>query len=711
MRNRIFTAVPRNRRRSILAATATVLSSIAIGYTPAAAVPGGTFFELDRNAVHDAATTPPYDWAQLQTTCDISTCASGVVAATGIVGDLPGATGDATYFTGGGSKDNNDINQWGNGGNGSPDKNELTNAYAAANRDGSGNLVIYTGADRYDNSGAAEMGFWLFKKTVRTGTGAQAGKFVDENNAAVQHSVGDVLILSDFTNGGAIGEIIIYKWVGSGGDSGGGTLQQVAKSTTADCTAAGVGDDYCATINQSTTPAAPWPYQFKGLGSVASFQPRTFLEGAVNVGKLGLGDCFGSYLAETRTAPEIKGAELKDYALGDFPVCKPSTTMKLNTMTASPAIATTGQSVTFTAYEKNDGTDPLTAPAGGYLQSADCSPWTKTAGDTNSNTVLDPGETWTFTCSTSFSSAGAKTVTVNGHGLDARFGNKDVTFCASADATKICDADEQNSVGVTVINPSTSLAFDSAVPTSRTVHSGQPVVLTFKETNDATGAANELTSPSVTADNGCTPASSNGGNGKNVGDTDADGKLDAGETFTYTCSVNPTADVTVRAIGHGTDAVGRDVTYCAPGTPTTGKFCDADETVTVSLNVINPTTILTGAASAVITMNWYEQNDATQADEVLTSPSVTANNGCSPTSVLNGSGVNVGDSDGDGKLDAGETWTFRCSVTLTGDGSVTVTAVGHGTDATGTEVTACVAPDPTKVCDSGETASKTVTIG
>ena len=76
---------------------------------------------------------------------------------------------DTTFFTGGHSKDAYDVNQWNYGGHGAPDKNELDNAYAAAMFDNSvspAHLNVYFGADRFDNSGNATMGFWFFQNPI-----------------------------------------------------------------------------------------------------------------------------------------------------------------------------------------------------------------------------------------------------------------------------------------------------------------------------------------------------------------------------------------------------------------------------------------------------------------------------------------------------------------------------------------------------------------
>ena len=62
---------------------------------------------------------------------------------------------------------------------------------------------------------------------------------------------------------------------------------------------------------------------------------------------------------------------------------------------------------------------------------------------------------------------------------------------------------------------------------------------------------------------------------------------DPAEVFTFACTqiFDGPGSFTNVAVGHGIDNLGRDVTVCAPGSPTTGKFCDARETDTKTVAV------------------------------------------------------------------------------------------------------------------------------
>ena len=122
-------------------------------------------------------------------------------------------------FQGGGSKDNNDLNQW-LWKEGEPlDKDDITNTYVAGYSapetvGGEGDLIIYYGLDRLANNGTAQVGFWFFQDdSVGKGTTAGGGGF----NFTGAHEVGDVLVQSSFTSGGRVSNVSVFEWVGSGG--------------------------------------------------------------------------------------------------------------------------------------------------------------------------------------------------------------------------------------------------------------------------------------------------------------------------------------------------------------------------------------------------------------------------------------------------------------------------------------------------------------
>ena len=298
---------PNGRRRSrwltriallLVAAAALALN------TGVQAVHDDGFFELDADADSGAALGD--DW-------DVVYDGGHQATAAVFVPDGEGPT----IFTGGGSKDDLDTTGWQHKSGSTPPKDELLDAFAA--RYG-GN--IYFGADRTSNSGTAALGFWFFQEeVVPITTGPNAGKF-----GPGKHKDGDILVLSDFSQGGGTITIRVYQWNAPGGDIPGtgainGTLDLIAGTTEtpANCNVVPLGDPYCATVNTVATPS-PWPFTPK-VGSPGSFAPGEFFEGGIDLSFLGLEDeCFASFLAETRTSNSVDST-LKDFVGGSFQPC------------------------------------------------------------------------------------------------------------------------------------------------------------------------------------------------------------------------------------------------------------------------------------------------------------------------------------------------------------------------------------------------------
>src|SRR5258706_1559754 len=133
----------------------------------------------------------------------------------------PGATGNRSLFntdplsqqsddifTGGSTKDDLNTSRWHWTIGSVPDKDNIENAFAASYEKGVHTFVYY-GMDRYANNGDAFTGFWFF----RNGVGPAAG-----GTFSSPHTVGDLLVLANFTNGGANSSIQLLEWVGTGGE-------------------------------------------------------------------------------------------------------------------------------------------------------------------------------------------------------------------------------------------------------------------------------------------------------------------------------------------------------------------------------------------------------------------------------------------------------------------------------------------------------------
>lgn len=300
------------------------LGALAIGLlTPIALwavvnVDTDTIFELDGNVVTDGFGD---DWL------DVANETDGGTARVFLTDSI---TANDIGFAGGGSKDGRDISGsgtvWAHDVGAPPDKNNIEHAFAVAYQDAStdGDLHIYFGADRFDGTGTSAIGFWFFQDSVSVGPN---GTF----NGV--HQVGDVLVTSDYVNGGGVSVINVFKWVG-----GKNPLQLLISGTPAlpgsvtdpSCLVKNVPGEgnrnvVCATSNRTNVPVpAGWPDGYVDKdGNTNTFLTSVVFEGGINISEL-LGTnttCFSSFLAMTRTSASTT-AILKDFALGAFPLCK-----------------------------------------------------------------------------------------------------------------------------------------------------------------------------------------------------------------------------------------------------------------------------------------------------------------------------------------------------------------------------------------------------
>jgi hypothetical protein len=293
-------------------------------------------FELEGDAADDPG-TPGDDWST------VNAGGGTPFARTGVLSD----PAPASIFTGGGSKDPIDIPSWKFKDGSVPDKDNITNAYAAAYTV-NGELLIYFGADRFANDGDAQLGFWFFQENVTLNPN---GSFSGE------HQLGDTLVLANFSQGGSVSTIQVLEWVGTGGDQQGGTLQLLFSSSAAQCGPSLTGDTVCAVTNSGPT-AAPWPYTPKS-GAPGTFPPVSFFEGGINITQVFAGTtapCFASFLAETRSSTSVN-AVLKDFVLGSFPVCGINITKTCPS--SAPNSTETGFVYTFQGTVTNTGAGTL----------------------------------------------------------------------------------------------------------------------------------------------------------------------------------------------------------------------------------------------------------------------------------------------------------------------------------------------------------------
>ena len=245
-----------------------------------------------------------------------------------------GTANNASIFTGGGSKDQAALAdwKWKDASGGLPDKDNLLNAMAA--RYSATNQYIFFGADRFDNSGDAQIGFWFFNNqvclksdgTFGTGPAATCSGTAVHKSGEVPHNpanTGDILVLSDFTNGGTQPTIRVFEYVGSGGSDGSLNLLGGTETDIRDCGVVPT-DDFCGSVNNFDGTTAPW--LFKNKSNQTTYGHGEFYEGGLNLNFFGLqNECFSSFAAETRSSQSVT-ATLKDFVLGGFQQCTASMT-------------------------------------------------------------------------------------------------------------------------------------------------------------------------------------------------------------------------------------------------------------------------------------------------------------------------------------------------------------------------------------------------
>lgn len=368
----LLKALPRCLLGALLAAGITTTAVNAVDGNPTLGL-----FELEGNIVDDSGQPAPDDWVGLA----LGQHANKVLVTTDdgnghlILKDRGVGFVDRIY-TGGGSKDVEDINAWRHTDTGGlPDKDDITNAYAAGytlpadfvppagSPHGPNDLIIYFGLDRYANNGDAFAGFWFFQNDVKIKTdGTFEGTHVARDEQTGQR--GDLLVLVEYPQGtNANPEIKVYEWdpAETGAPNIAPNLEEIFSSSEAKCD--GTGNKVaCAFTNADSLPLPPagtnWAYAPK-LGNKNVIPKESFFEGGINVSALlgGTVPCFSSFLAETRSS-RSETAQLKDFVLGDFNLCSIAVTKQC--VDPAPEIIDGDTiKVSFSGTVKNDGGLPL----------------------------------------------------------------------------------------------------------------------------------------------------------------------------------------------------------------------------------------------------------------------------------------------------------------------------------------------------------------
>ena len=302
--------------------------------------------------------------------------------------------------------------------------------------------------------------------------------------------------------------------------------------------------------------------------------------------------------------------------------------------TASPTqLPVGGGNVTYTIMVTNPGNVALSNVT---VSDDHCVPLTLQGGDANDNSRLDPNESWRYTCGATLTTSTTNTATAAG-----TYGSTRVS--ATAKAT------------VTVLLAAPGLHLEkSASPESLPVGGGT-ATYTYVVTNIGNAA---LSNVGVTDDK-CSPVT------YVSGDENSNNRLDLTETWRFTCSATLTVTTTnhARATGSTGDVVASDTDQA---TVTVAESQPAIRVVAAA----NPTSLPPGGGQ--VTWTYVVTNPGNSALTGVT----LSDQACTSIALLGG------DTNGNNRLDLGETWQFRCSANITATTTSTVTATGHAGTAT-----------------------------
>ncbi|MDC7699518.1 hypothetical protein [Vogesella indigofera] len=335
-------------RKALSAFALCCLGVMGMGITPFALADNpANYFQLDGDMKGGTQEKP--DWSDVFDSnlpavgaTPKASLPSGFSSPTFVVDFFPATSNDNSLFATG-SKDTLNITPgWQcKKTNNVNDKTDINNAYAVAYINPNNHLIVYFALDVASNDGTKDVGFWFLKDPdVSCPAGGGSTPFVGN------HTDGDVLIVSEFTNGGRVSEIKAYRWNGgangslgttaiaSGGECNGDAFNVCAKVNTAVLNGDGANADVPWLVKSKTSnPSGPAYTSSKDLDI------GMFFEGGIDLTAIGISGCFNRYLADTRSSTSL-GATIFDFALGDFSNCSIAATKACTQATVNSDFAT-----------------------------------------------------------------------------------------------------------------------------------------------------------------------------------------------------------------------------------------------------------------------------------------------------------------------------------------------------------------------------------
>ena len=308
-----------------------------------------------------------------------------------------------------------------------------------------------------------------------------------------------------------------------------------------------------------------------------------------------------------------------------------------NSTWVNSVTVTTGDTVYFQVTVTNPGVVDLT----NLVVSDDQCTLSGPSGDTNSDSILQPSETWVYTCSLTAVDGGPYTNT------------------ASADSDET-DPAVEDTADYSANTP--AIAIDKLVSddnstwvNSVTVTTGDTVYFQVTVTNPGVVDLTNL----VVSDDQCTLSGPSG-------DTNSDSILQPSETWVYTCSLTAVDG------GPYTNTASADSDETDPAVEDTADYSAL--TIGINLEKTPATQTILLGGDATFSLQVTNIGDLPLQNIVLTDPLCDTING--PT----------GDTGNDGILGLTETWTYQC-ITNSVSADYVNTADVDGEDASGNPVT------------------------
>jgi len=278
----------------------------------------------------------------------------GGVAAVFVQDDIaPGSLEDDTVFPTGSNKVTDNISDWVWGTKSVPTKDDLSNVYSYATLDNADNLIIYVGMERITPSGASYVDIELNQKNIDLDkeppcgddlTGGPGDDYPCEFTG--EKTIGDLLIVMSFDQGGSLTSVEIRTWDGSDYVLVEDLTEDPTTETAEGCNQ---NETICMFSNDVEIWGGPW-VNFDNHGDeIENIPARGFVEVGINVSAFMDADpCITGVMVKSRSSPSYS-SELKDFAFEQFDICA------INVTKTGDNLSKAGDNVTYTINITNTG--------------------------------------------------------------------------------------------------------------------------------------------------------------------------------------------------------------------------------------------------------------------------------------------------------------------------------------------------------------------